>query len=272
LSDRLESAVRSSPWHLEYQPIVELVLGRTVGAEALIRWPDADGRQVSPGRFIPLAEEMGLISTIGAWIVDELEHQLRTWRMNGTLDHLVTLTTNVSPRQLWHPALLEMFGRLVDAAGRRDLVVIEITESTLGMDPARALEILDEVRALGIRIALDDFGTGYSSLARLRSLPIDIVKIDRAFIRDIEGDAAARSLLRSTMRLIGSLDMVPLAEGVETQAQLDFLREEGCVLAQGFYLGRPAAPRFLAERIRQTADAVISLEPVPEGSTSALRA
>ncbi|MEA2551562.1 MAG: hypothetical protein QOE25_1331, partial [Actinomycetota bacterium] len=126
--------------------------------------------------------------------------------------------------------------------------------------------------ALGIRIALDDFGTGYSSLARLRSLPIDIVKIDRAFIRDIEGDAAARSLLRSTMRLIGSLDMVPLAEGVETQAQLDFLREEGCVLAQGFHLGRPAAPRFLAERIRQTADAVISLEPVPEGSTSALRA
>jgi len=138
LSARLESAVRTIPWTLRYQPIVELVLGRAVGAEALIRWPDASGVEVPPSRFIPLAEEMGLISTIGSWIVAELERQLRAWRADGTLDHLAAVTTNVSPRQLWHPGLLEMFGRLVDAAGRRDLIVLEITESALGMDPGRA--------------------------------------------------------------------------------------------------------------------------------------
>jgi diguanylate cyclase (GGDEF)-like protein len=263
LSARLESAARTNPWTLRYQPIVELVLGRAVGAEALIRWPDASGAEVPPARFIPLAEEMGLISAIGSWIVGELEVQLRAWRADGTLDHLSALTTNVSPRQLWHPALLEMFGRLVDAAGRRDLIVLEITESALGMDPGRALTTLDEVRALGARVALDDFGTGYSSLSRLRSLPIDIVKIDRSFMEDVDVDPSARSVLKSMIRLIGSLEMVPLVEGIETAAQLEFVRDEGCVLAQGFRLGRPARPASLAERVRRDARAVISLDRSP---------
>jgi EAL domain-containing protein (putative c-di-GMP-specific phosphodiesterase class I) len=203
---------------------------------------------------------MGLISTIGSWIVGELETQLRAWRADGTLEHLATVTTNVSPRQLWHPALLEMFGRLVDAAGRRDLIVLEITESALGMDPGRALTTLEEVRALGARVALDDFGTGYSSLSRLRSLPIDIVKIDRSFMEDIDVDPSARSVLKSMIRLIGSLEMVPLVEGIETAAQLEFVRDEGCVLAQGYRLGRPAPARLLSERVRRDARAVISLD------------
>jgi EAL domain-containing protein (putative c-di-GMP-specific phosphodiesterase class I) len=260
LSERLRSAARTRPWALHYQPIFELVLGRAIGAEALIRWPDTSGEEVGPDRFIPLAEEMGLITSIGGWIVDELESQLLAWRADGTLDGIMALTTNVSPRQLWHPGLLEMFGRLVGAAGRPDLVVLEITESTLGMDPRRALSTLNEMRRLGVRVALDDFGTGYSSLSRLRSLPIDIVKIDRSFLEDIDSDRSARSLLRSALRLIGSLEMVPLAEGIETQAQLDFVRDEGCVLAQGFLLGRPDPPSKLAERITSEAGALISLE------------
>ena len=239
LASRLRRAASEGAWELHYQPIVELVTGATVGAEALLRWNDPVHGQVEPNVFIPMAEELGLISTVGGWVVDELTRQCSLWREAGLLDRLSCVTFNVSPRELWHPALTERLDRLVAAVGRPDLLVLEITESALGMDPERAQAVLQDLRRRGVRIALDDFGTGFSSLTRLRNLPIDIVKIDRGFLEDVETDASARSVLRSVIRLALSLGMVPLAEGVETIDQLEYVTQEGCPLVQG-HLFRPA--------------------------------
>jgi diguanylate cyclase (GGDEF)-like protein/PAS domain S-box-containing protein len=239
LASRLRKAASEGAWELHYQPIIELVTGATVGAEALLRWNDPVHGSVEPGVFIPMAEELGLISTVGGWVVDELTRQVKIGRADGLLDQLSCVTFNVSPRELWHPALTERLDRLVAAAGRPDLLVLEITESALGMDPERAQAVLQDLRRRGVRIALDDFGTGFSSLTRLRSLPIDVVKIDRGFLQDVEVDASARSVLRSVIRLALSLGMVPLAEGVETIDQLEYVTQEGCPLVQG-HLFRPA--------------------------------
>jgi len=239
MTSRLRKAANDGTWELHYQPIIELVTGATVGAEALLRWDDPVLGSVEPSVFIPMAEELGLISSVGSWVVDELTRQCSMWREEGLLDRLSCVTFNVSPRELWHPALAERLGRLVMAVGRPDLLVLEITESALGMDPDRAQAILQDLRRRGVRIALDDFGTGFSSLTRLRSLPIDIVKIDRGFLQDIEADVSARSVLRSVIRLALSLGMVPLAEGVETIDQLEYVTREGCPLVQG-HLFRPA--------------------------------
>ncbi len=250
LAARLESATRLEAWELRYQPIVELVKERPVGAEALLRWKDHRGVVITPAEFIPLAEEMGLISRIGDWVIQELTNRVRIWQRQGVLRELSAVTFNVSARQLWHPALLERIDGLVHAVGRRDVVVLEITESALGMDPARAHSILEAVREVGARVALDDFGTGYSSLSRLRTLPIDIVKIDRSFMEGVETDASARAVVRSMIRLASGLGMVPLAEGIETGAQLNFVRSEGCVLAQGHHLGRPQRATEFARRVK----------------------
>ena len=239
VASRLRRAAKEGAWELHYQPIVELVTGATVGAEALLRWNDPVHGTVEPNVFIPMAEEMGLISTVGGWVVDELTRQCTVWREEGLLDRLSCVTFNVSPRELWHPSLTDRLDGLVAAVGRPDLLVLEITESALGMDPDRAQGVLQGLRRRGVRIALDDFGTGFSSLARLRSLPIDVVKIDRGFVQDIEADASARSVLRSVIRLSLSLGMVPLAEGIETIDQLQYVTDEGCTLVQG-HLFRPA--------------------------------
>jgi len=241
LASRLRRAASEGAWELHYQPIIELVTGATVGAEALLRWNDPVHGSVQPNVFIPMAEELGLISTVGGWVVDELTRQCLLWREEGLLDRLSCVTFNVSPRELWHPALAARLDALVAAVGRPDVLVLEITESALGMDPERAQAVLQDIRRRGVRIALDDFGTGFSSLARLRSLPIDVVKIDRDFVQDIEADPSARSVLRSVIRLALSLGMVPLAEGVETPEQLEYVMQEGCPLVQG-HLFRPAIP------------------------------
>lgn len=238
LASRLRRAARDEAWQLAYQPIVELVLGRTVGAESLLRWPDDGQGEVDPGRFIPMAEEMGLISALGGWVIAELTERCRKWSAEGVLDQMTALSFNLSPRELWHPALMERLSNLRDVTGRNDLLVIEITESSLTMDPVRVESTLKEVRELGIRVALDDFGTGYSSLSRLKRLPIDVLKIDRTFLVDVETDASARAIVRSMIRLTHSLGMVPLAEGIETQGQLEFVTDHGCALAQGYLFGR----------------------------------
>jgi diguanylate cyclase (GGDEF)-like protein/PAS domain S-box-containing protein len=238
LASRLRRAAREGSWQLAYQPIVELVLGRTVGAESLLRWPDDGLGEIDPGRFIPMAEELGLISTLGGWVITELTERCRQWEAEGVLNQMTALSFNLSPRELWHPALMERLAALRDATGRNDLLVIEITESSLTMDPVRVKTILREIRDLGIRVALDDFGTGYSSLSRLQHLPIDVLKIDRTFVQDVAHDASARSIVRSMIRLTHSLGMVPLAEGIETVEQLGFITDHGCALAQGYLFGR----------------------------------
>jgi EAL domain-containing protein (putative c-di-GMP-specific phosphodiesterase class I) len=261
LTRKLERAAATGDWELAFQPVVELILERTVGAEALLRWPvrGADARVLGPGSFIPLAEELGLMREIGDWVMDELTRRCELWREEGVFDELRFLSFNVSPRELWHPGFADRVAAMADAVRRPQLLIAEITESALAMDPARAVSVLERVREHGVRVAIDDFGSGHSSLARLRELPIDLVKIDRGFLDGIEGDGPARSIVRSVLRLCQGLGVVALAEGVERRGQAEFLVREGCVLAQGFYFGEPAPPEALTAGLRRAevlADAV----------------
>jgi EAL domain-containing protein (putative c-di-GMP-specific phosphodiesterase class I) len=196
---------------------------------------------------------------IGDWVMEELTRRCEMWRVDGVFDDLRFLSFNVSPRELWHHGFAERVGAMAEVVGRPQLLVAEITESALAMDPARAVTVLERVRDHGVRVAIDDFGSGHSSLARLRALPIDLVKIDRGFLDGIEHDGPARSIVRSVLRLCQGLGVVALAEGVERRAQAEFLVREGCVLAQGFYFGEPGSPDALTAGLRRAevlADAV----------------
>ena len=226
LTTRLRRAVEHEHWVLHYQPVVNLLDGSVEGVEALVRWHDPNGGIVPPGEFIPLAEELGLIEAIGDWVIDAMAAQQRAWAQAG-LD--LTIGFNLSPRQLWSAHLAEkVLGKLRAADVDPSHVVVEITESTAMADPERTQKVLAELRAWGLSLAIDDFGTGYSSLARLKHLPVQILKIDRSFIRDVHRDTG-----------LARLGMTPLAEGIETAEELEFLQAHGCPVGQGFYFARP---------------------------------
>jgi diguanylate cyclase (GGDEF)-like protein/PAS domain S-box-containing protein len=234
---RLRQAVANENWVLHYQPVVDLSDRRVVGAEALIRWKDASVGIVPPGEFIPLAEELGLIEAIGDWVVDEVVAQQKSWERRGIS---LELSFNLSPRQLWSPHLAERLLRKFNDAGvDPSTMQAEITESSAMADPDRTQRMLRDLHAWGLRLSLDDFGTGYSSLARLKHMPVDVLKIDREFIRHVDKDVRLAGMVRAMIQVAQSLDMVPLAEGVETEGEYVFLRSNGCRLAQGFWFAHP---------------------------------
>jgi EAL domain-containing protein (putative c-di-GMP-specific phosphodiesterase class I) len=237
---RLRKAVESQRWTLYYQPVLELETGAMIGVEALIRWIEPDGTMVPPGEFIPLAEELGLIEHIGDWVVRELVYQVRAWRELGIeLD----VGFNLSPRQFWQPDLAERILVQVRGAGiEPGRVVVEVTESSAMMDPDRAQEILWELHRGGLSIAIDDFGTGYSSLSRLREMPVALLKIDRSFVSGVQDVPQNGSIVAAFLQLAHGLGMTTLAEGIETEEELAFLRERGCRLGQGFLFSRPVPP------------------------------
>ena len=250
LTTRLRKAVENQNWTLHYQPVVDLSEGRMVAVEALIRWADPNGGLVPPGDFIPLAEEMGLIETIGDWVVEELARQGQSWRAEGLE---LELSFNLSPRQLWQPDLAEkVLARLAAADLDPTSVVMEITESTAMTDPDRTQRILWDLHTRGLRLALDDFGTGYSSLSRLQHLPVDILKIDRSFIRDVADDGQAASMVRAVIQLAEGLGMTPLAEGIETEEQWRSLVDHGCRLGQGYFFCRPVPGADILARYRRS--------------------
>jgi diguanylate cyclase (GGDEF)-like protein/PAS domain S-box-containing protein len=237
LSTRLRKAVENQSWMLHYQPLIDLSTGGMVGVEALIRWPEPGGGLIPPGEFIPLAEEMGLIETIGDWVVEELCRQDIEWRNDGlTLD----ISFNLSPRQLWQPDVVDkIVSRIRAAAMDPARLTVEITESTAMTDPDRTQLILEDMHGKGLQLAIDDFGTGYSSLARLKHMPVDVLKIDRSFIRDVDSDRDAMSMVSAMIALAQNLGMTALAEGIETDAEWRFLADRGCALGQGYYFSRP---------------------------------
>jgi diguanylate cyclase (GGDEF)-like protein/PAS domain S-box-containing protein len=236
-STRLRKAVESRNWVLHYQPVVDLARGDMVGVEALLRWQDPNGGLIPPGEFIPLAEEMGLIEVIGDWVIEELCRQDAEWRRDGLS---LEMNFNLSPRQLWQSEVVEKVMRPVETFGADPSnMVLEITESTAMADPERTQRLLWEFHAKGFRVALDDFGTGYSSLSRLKHLPVDILKIDRSFVRDVAVDSEAGSMVRAIIQLADGLGMTPLAEGVETEQEWRFLSDQGCRLGQGYHFSRP---------------------------------
>jgi diguanylate cyclase (GGDEF)-like protein len=234
---KLRRAVEQQQWLLHWQPVVDLDDGRVVGAEALIRWRDPNVGIVPPGEFIPVAEELGLIEAIGDWVLGELAGQRTAWREQG-VDLRVGF--NLSPRQLWSAQLAKKITDKLAEAGvdPRD-VVVEITESTAMADPDRTQRVLQELHAWGLSIAIDDFGTGYSSLARLKHLPVDILKIDRSFIAGVDRDADSGRMVEAMIQLAGGLGMQPVAEGIETVEELAFLKQAGCSRGQGFLFSRP---------------------------------
>jgi EAL domain-containing protein (putative c-di-GMP-specific phosphodiesterase class I) len=217
------------------------------GVEARLRWR-SEGSLIQPNDFIPLAEELGLIEAIGDWVVDEIVRQDEQWREEGLA---LEMGFNLSPRQFWQPDLAErIFERLDERRMDPRNVVVEVTETSAMRDPDRAQAILWDLHARGLRLAIDDFGTGYSNLWRLKNLPVDVLKIDRSFVSQVDVDPQASKIVAAFIQLGQGLGMTTLAEGIETHGEWRFLAEQGCELGQGFYFSRPVPAEVLSERFR----------------------
>lgn len=237
----LRFAVHNGGILVHYQPIVRLEDGVVEGVEALARWRGKNGTLIPPMRFIPVAERMGSIGEIGSHVLEASTRQARYWS-RGKSSRL-SMCVNVSAVQLTDPAFPALLSRVAaECAETQADVCLEITETALMVDPAKALHTLELARALNMTIAVDDFGTGQSSLARLAGFPIDVIKIDKSFVDRMLKDDFALAVIRAVTHLAESLGAVTVAEGIETKEQLEALRELGCTLGQGYYLGRPSGP------------------------------
>jgi diguanylate cyclase (GGDEF)-like protein len=233
LQHELRSALERGELALFYQPQARID-GKIVGFEALIRWRHGTRGMVSPGTFIPLAEESGLIISMGEWVLREACREAASWPMP------LQVAVNLSPIQFRHGDLASLVHEvLLDSGLAPQRLELEITEGVLIEDTARALSILRRLKALGVRIAMDDFGTGYSSLSYLQSFPFDKIKIDRAFISNLERSAQSAAIVTAVIGLARGLDLPVLAEGVETEYQRAFLSRESCDEMQGYLIGRP---------------------------------
>ena len=235
---------------LHYQPKIDLATGRLRGVEALVRWQHPTRGLLPPGDFIALAEESGLIVPIGRWVLAAACRQVRAW-MDAGLD-APRCAVNLSSRQFGSESLLDDVRRSLHECGlAADALEVEITESVLMSDPERANLTLQELHTLGVHISIDDFGTGYSSLAYLKRLPAHTVKLDRSFVSGLPADRDDAAITQAVIALSHSLAMQVVAEGVETDAQLDFLRRLGCDQAQGYLIGRPMPAAQLAQRLHK---------------------
>ena len=238
MTSRLRRALARGELIVHYQPIVEPATGRVAAVEALARWEDPEHGLIPPGEFIPFAEETGMITQIGDRVVDLICEQAKRWRAAGLAP---AISFNVSPRQLREP---DFAGRLrrriadngLDPAG----FTVEITESAMVGDPARVEPALHELAATGMRLAIDDFGAEHSSLGSLRTLPVNMLKIDRSLLDGVPLDGRASAIVASLLMLADALNVISVVEGVETEEQRQFIVAQGCPLAQGFGLGRPA--------------------------------
>ncbi len=241
LEHELRIALEREQFLLVYQPLVRLEDGVVEGAEALLRWRHPRRGIVPPGEFIGVLEDSGLIGRAGQWVLRAACEQYR--RGFGAAARPGRIAVNVSPRQFWFAGFPQMVRAVLAETGvPPQALELEITENVFVQDVERAIEIADELRALGVRFALDDFGTGHSSMSYLRRLPVDTIKIDRSFLFDVETDRQAAAILEAIIALGRTVGKTVVAEGVETAGQLQFLRERGCEIGQGFYFSRPVPP------------------------------
>ncbi|HNO15632.1 MAG TPA: GGDEF domain-containing phosphodiesterase, partial [Actinomycetota bacterium] len=237
----LRRALEHDEFRVVYQPILDIATGRTIGMEALIRWEDPERGLVPPGMFIPAAEETGLIAPIGEWVLDVALSDVKDWHDEFGLND-IWVAVNISSRQLLSPTLVDEVQRsLYEAGVPASCLQLEITESAVMTDLAPVLDVLAQLRRLGVSLAVDDFGTGYSSLAYLKRLPVTTLKIDRAFVSGLGGieDAFDRPIVDAIIKMAQSLGLDVIAEGVETPGQLDALSDLGGQFAQGFLWARP---------------------------------
>jgi len=233
-----------------YQPQMDLLTRRPMGAEALLRWQTEDGKFISPDRFIPIAEYSGLIIDIGQWVLRTACHELVRLRQAGHRD--LTMSVNVSQVQFRHPHFLDMLrSALQDSGAPPEFIELEITESMAMEEPDLLIKMLAQVKHTGVSIAIDDFGTGFSSLSYLQRLQVDRLKIDRAFVSEITGSARGSSIAEMVIQLGRNLGLSVIAEGVEDERQAQILQTLGCPLAQGFLFARPMAVPALYEWLNQ---------------------
>jgi len=245
LEKDLYIALQENTLYLEYQPITELKTGVMIGAEALLRWLHPKHGQISPEKMISIAEESDLILKLGQWVLKEACHQLATWRQQGLTD--LHIAINMSTRQF--EGKQDCIGLIQSLLDRYQLpghlIQLEITESLLLDDSKLVMDSLEQLKQLGIMLSIDDFGTGYSSLSYLRRFPVDILKIDQSFIRDFNLGSGDDALIKAIIAMGNSLNLKIIAEGVETQQQLDFLRAHQCDYVQGFYFSKPISAQKL---------------------------
>ena len=245
----LRRALDAGQFEVHYQPKVDCHTSQMNGVEALLRWKHPDLGTVPPTKFIPVAEENGLIVPIGRWVLLTACQQQVVWRDLGLSP--LRMSVNISPRQFYDDHLLSDVRAIVLRTGiAPSFLELEITESLLMRDVEKASKVLMEFRSLGIRLSLDDFGTGYSSLSNLKRFPIDTIKVDRSFVRELSSNAEDRAITEAIIAMGKSLKMDIVAEGVETQGQIEFLRNHGCDEFQGFYFSKAVPPAAITDLLR----------------------
>jgi EAL domain-containing protein (putative c-di-GMP-specific phosphodiesterase class I) len=243
MTSRLRKALTRGEFALHWQPVVDPADGALHKLEALIRWEDPFRGLVMPDEFIAFAEETGFIDRIGDWVLAGVGDQVAAWRRDGLV--VPRVAVNVSPRQLRRPDFGPRLLQAIAERGLAGILTVEITESAAMADPLRTDPVLQELVAAGVEIAIDDFGAGYSSLSRLRTMPVQVLKIDRSFLRGVPEDPEPTAIVTAVIELASALGMEAVAEGVEHERQRAFLVQRGCPLAQGFLLGEPVPAEAL---------------------------
>ncbi|MBY5583351.1 EAL domain-containing protein [Rhizobium leguminosarum] len=247
--EELHQAITGGQLFLQYQPQVDVATGRITGLEALVRWNHPAKGRVPPVNFIPLAEETGLIVSLGLWVLNEACRQARLWQDMGLTP--LTIAVNVSAKQFADP---DFATHVAEALERHRLqsrwLELEVTESVVMQNAERALAMMETLRGLGVRLSIDDFGSGYSSLAALKTFPFDRLKMDRSLVEALPGDKTAVAIASAVISLAQTLKLSVLAEGVETDAQMDFLRQAHCEEAQGFRFSKPVSPEEIPALLR----------------------
>jgi len=251
LESSLRRAIANHEFVVYYQPQINGVTGDLIGMEALVRWQHPELGMVSPERFIPLAEETGLILAIDEFVMKEGMRQVASWYSQGLNPGVLSL--NLAMKQLWQENFAQMLQKMLEDSGcKAEWIELEVTEGEVMKNPEKAIGILKEIHTLGVMLAIDDFGTGYSSLSYLKRLPLDILKIDQSFIRGIPENNEDVAIVRSIIALAKSMGMRVIAEGVETLEQKEFLVENGCHHIQGYFYSRPINVGEMDNRLRQS--------------------
>ena len=250
MESSLRLALERNELYLDYQPKMDVATGQIGGVEALLRWQHPDLGVVAPMRFIPLAEETGLIIAIGRWVIRTACAQNVAWQHQGLPP--LSMAVNVSPRQFSDENLLRDVDEALAASGMDPkLLQIEITESMVMLNVERAIRVLDAIQSRGVRLAIDDFGTGYSSMSMMKRFPIDTIKIDRSFVRDLPHNSEDKAIAQAIIGMGKALGLTIVAEGVETAEQDEFLREHACDEIQGFLFSKPVPPGEIAQLLRR---------------------